>query len=150
MLGPALRGQTVYAIGDRAAAWPAGIQVVASSFGELLAALPSPQPYPVTKAPPAPRPQLAWDETLTMLRDALANLYRTDDDVRRIADEAQVPTRQVKFTGEAITTWHSLLQKAFHLGKIRAIIDVTRSSNEYENNRALADATAAYLAQHPD
>ncbi len=30
------------AVGDQAAAWPAGIQVVASSFGELLAALPSP------------------------------------------------------------------------------------------------------------
>ena len=49
VLGPALRGQAVYAVGDQAAAWPAGIQVVASSFGELLAALPSPQPYPVTR-----------------------------------------------------------------------------------------------------
>lgn len=152
VLGPALRGQAVYAVGDAAAAWPAAIQLVAASFGELLAALPSPQlqPRPVPKAPPAPRLQPAWDETMTTLRDVLADLYPTDADVRRIADEAQVPTRQVKFTGEAITTWHSLLQKAFHLGKVRAIIDVTRSSNEYETSRALSDAAAAFLAKHPD
>ncbi len=53
---------------------------------------------------------------MTTLRDALAYLYPTDDDARQIADEAEVPTRQVAFTGEAITTWHSLLQKAYHLG----------------------------------
>lgn len=96
-----------------------------------------------------PSQLVQWDETLTGLRNVLAELYQTDDDARRISAEAGVPSGAVKFSGVAISTWHDLLQKAFYLGKVRAIIDVARSPKEYSNNNALAWATDAYLTCHP-
>ena len=83
------------------------------------------------------------------MRDVLATLYPDDEDARRIAAEAQMPARRVKFSGQAVNTWHSLLQEASLQSMIPAIIDVTRSPNEFQRNKALADAADAYLAGHP-
>ena len=108
-------------------------------------------PFYPAGAPPAAsshsRPA-AWDDTLTSLRDVLAMLYPVDDDARRIAAEAQMSTLRVKFVGQAVTTWHSLLQEAFLQGMIPAIIDVARAPREFQRNKALTDAADAYLARH--
>ncbi len=146
VLGPRLGGQVVVALGDPAANWPAGIQVAASSLGELLAAMPAPPPRP---APPVQsQPFVGWDDTLTALRDVLAALFPTDDDARRKADEAGVPTGGVKFTGEATATWHSLLKEAHKRGEVSALLAAAQA--EYPRRKDLAEAAAAYLKQHPD
>ena len=59
-----------------------------------------------------------------------------------------MPTRRVRFSGQAVNTWHSLLQEASLQGMVPAIIDVTRSPNEFQRNKELAEAATAYLARH--
>ena len=147
VLGPRLRGQMVVTVGDPAAAWPDGVQVVVSSFGELLAALPSPQPRPLPKIETPPAPRISWDETLTALRNVLAVLYPTDDRARWVAAEAGIPTGQVAFVGAAIGSWHNLLQEARNQNQVPALIAVAQKA--FPRNTDLGDAAAAYLNKHP-
>jgi hypothetical protein len=86
-----------------------------------------------------------WSEALTALRDVLAELYPTDDEARRIAAEAQVPTRRVKFSEQAVPTWHSLLQEAVLQDMMPAIIAVVRSPQEFPRHQTLAQAADACL-----
>ena len=141
-----VQGDVIYSAGPVATHGSAvntgsGITVVTGAGGSAQAA---PRPFGQQPAKPS-----VWDETLTALRDVLATLYPTDDDARRIAAEAQMPARRVKFSGQAVTTWHSLLQEASLQGMVPAIIDVTRSPNEFPRNKELVEAADAYLARHP-
>jgi hypothetical protein len=90
-----------------------------------------------------------WDDTLTALRDVLAALYPSDDDARRIAAEAGLSTRRVKFGNQSVLTWHSLLHEASLQDMMPAILEVVCSPNEFQRNAALAEAASAYLARNP-
>ena len=87
---------------------------------------------------------------MTALRDVLAILYPTDDDVRRIADEAassnpasEVHRRAIGHLAQSAARSVSSEKDARH--HRRGLLQ-----HDHENNRALADAAAAYLAKHPD
>ncbi len=56
-----------------------------------------------------------------------------------------MPTRRVKFSEQAVPTWHSLLQEAVLQDMMPAIIAVVRSPQEFPRHQTLAQAADACL-----
>jgi DNA polymerase III delta prime subunit len=73
------------------------------------------------------------------LRDALAHLYPTTESARRIADDAGLDARQIRFSPQALENWHAILGAAVQAGKVDALLHIVVA--EYASN---SDLLAAY------
>lgn len=82
------------------------------------------------------------------LRDILTQLYATQADIERIADDAGVGKQQIPLQSNAVNTWHALLQAATKRAQLPRLIDVVMK--EYGENNELATAVAAYRALSTD
>jgi hypothetical protein len=85
---------------------------------------------------------VSWNLALTMLRDALANLYPTEQDSRVVVADAGLSTERISFAGAATNNWHNILVEAQRQGKVGAIIDVARE--EFPKDKRLSNAAAAF------
>ena len=78
---------------------------------------------------------MAWDESMTSLRNVLAALYPLVQDSIRIVDAAGLPRAQMRFDAAAVNNWHGILDEASKHNKVPAIIDAARE--EYPENEEL-------------
>lgn len=78
---------------------------------------------------------MLWTQTLTVLRDILANYYYTTDRARSIANAAGVPMGRVSLTGAPTDDWHNILREAGFHNKVGALAGV--ASKEYSENVVL-------------
>jgi V8-like Glu-specific endopeptidase len=67
---------------------------------------------------------MAWNQTLTNLRDLLADLYFTVQDSRRVVEEAGLKPSYIAFDNRAIVNWQNILRDAQRRGKVGAIVAV--------------------------
>ena len=72
---------------------------------------------------------MAWNPTLTLLRNALADIYVTAREARRIAEEAGLKPQYLDLSGDAVNIWHDILREADKRQKVHAIIDVALVEN---------------------
>lgn len=79
-------------------------------------------------------------DDLIRLRWALASLYPTDQDARRVAKDAGLKPELITFEQRAIGTWFNIIQDAKHRSKIADIIDVALV--DYPENDGLKGAKA--------
>lgn len=86
---------------------------------------------------------MAWNSTLTNLRDALADLYPTVPDSRRVVVDANLRPAFIEFDNKAINNWHNILSEADKRGKVDDIVIV--ASNEYPENVWLNSAKMGSL-----
>lgn len=73
------------------------------------------------------------------LRDVLAHLYPTTESARRIADDAGLDARRIRFSSQALENWHAILAEAVQAGKVDALLHIVLA--EYDSN---GDLLAAY------
>lgn len=86
---------------------------------------------------------MAWNTTLTHLRDILATLYPLQADARRLIVDAGLKPAMVAFDARAINTWQSILEEA---DKHNKIIDIVRIAyEEYPANSWLGLAVTNQL-----
>jgi tetratricopeptide (TPR) repeat protein len=85
---------------------------------------------------------MAWNRGLSDLQGALAVLYPSEGDMRRLVNQAELPSTFVDFDGAAIRVWHNILIEAERRGRVQALIENARM--EYPENEALQLAAAAY------
>jgi hypothetical protein len=85
---------------------------------------------------------MPWNPSLNSLQLVLADLYPTEEDARRVVDQAGLEPAYVDFGSPAINVWHSILSEALRQEKVDALIGVARE--EYPDNQELAHAIAEY------
>ena len=73
------------------------------------------------------------------LRDALAHLYPTTESARRIADDAGLDARRIRFSPQALENWHAILGATVQADKLEALLHIVLA--EYNSN---GDLLAAY------
>lgn len=93
---------------------------------------------------------MPWNANLTNLRDFLADHYPTNEDVRRILDQAGIPGRYVRFDAASINTWHSVLTQAMQRNKIAAVIDAARADFPENDLLRLAAEDRLTAVRGPD
>lgn len=85
------------------------------------------------------------ENPLSNLRDTLATLYPEEASARRLAADAGLDVRRIGFAGQAINTWHAIVQEAVKLDRLEALLQ--RALHEYGANGALQAACAAWRTQ---
>jgi len=86
---------------------------------------------------------MAWNQMLTNLRDVLADLYYTQDQARRLIEDAGLRPAYVNLEGDSITRWHNILREADRRNKVVAVVEVAKA--EYPENKWLAAAAQGDL-----
>jgi hypothetical protein len=76
------------------------------------------------------------------LRDVLAHLYPTTESARRLADDAGLDARRIRFSAQALENWHAILGAAVQADKLAALLHIAVA--EYDNNRDLLAAYGMY------
>lgn len=67
---------------------------------------------------------MAWNDWLSTLNDALADLYPTVDESRRIISCAELPARMIRFDPSSLINWYNILEFSERgESKSRAILD---------------------------
>lgn len=79
---------------------------------------------------------------LAAIRDALAELYPTELDARRVVSQAGLNEKRIDFKGSATTFWHAILKEADKSGLVQTTLAVAQG--EYPNNKALLDVRDNY------
>jgi V8-like Glu-specific endopeptidase len=79
---------------------------------------------------------MAWNQTLTNLRDVLADLYFTVQDSRRIVEEAGLNPAFIVFDNRAINNWQNILREAQRRDKVQGIVAVAHK--DYPENQWIA------------
>jgi len=85
-----------------------------------------------------------WNRTLANLRDALAGLYPTVQDSRRVVSDAGLNPAYIAFDAKAINNWFNILREAQNRNKVQAVIKV--ACGDYPENEWLALAEQGDLA----
>jgi len=80
------------------------------------------------------------------LRDVLAYLYLDSANAERIASDAGLDLRYLKFDSHAINNWHAILKEAGKTGKLDTLLAIV--DDVYGGNTEFADVYAKYL-QNP-
>src|SRR5829696_8792073 len=75
------------------------------------------------------------DQTMKDLCRALAEIFPTISDSRRIVDAAGLPALHIPFDNAAITNWHGILSEAKRRDKLAAV--VVAAQEEYPNQEIL-------------
>jgi len=88
---------------------------------------------------------MPWHPALDQLRDAIADLYPTEADARRMTTQAGLDTGRIEFSGKAISIWHSILEEAEKLGKVDPVIRAATA--EHPANVPLLAAAVAYYQE---
>lgn len=83
---------------------------------------------------------MSWNNRLTELNDALAELYQTVEESYRLVDAAGLPRRHIAFSPRSIDNWHAILNEARKRGKVEALIAAAR--NEYPEHPAFRPPAA--------
>ena len=86
---------------------------------------------------------MPWNQTLTNLRDLLADLYFTVQDSRVVVEQAGLKPKYIAFDNRAITNWQNILRDAAARGKVQAIVAVARQ--DFPENDWLAFAQDGQL-----
>ncbi len=89
---------------------------------------------------------MAWDETLSALRQILEVLYPGLAETRVLLETAGVPTGRILLEAPAQTRWHNALREAHLQRKVVALLAVAQA--DYGTHTGLQTAAAAYLAKH--
>jgi hypothetical protein len=89
---------------------------------------------------------MVWDPKLTDLRNALSDLYERVGDIKRITDDAGVPSKYIDFKDSAVNVWHNVLLEAQQQQKLQRIIDIARQ--EYPEDISLNKAADTYAEQN--
>lgn len=76
------------------------------------------------------------------LRDILAYLYPTTESARRIADDAGLDARRIRFSSQALENWHAILGAAVQADKVDALLHIVLT--EYGSNLDLVAAYGMY------
>lgn len=76
------------------------------------------------------------------LRDGLAHLYPTTESALRIADDAGLDARRIRFSPQALENWHTILGAAVREDKLDALLHIVLA--EYASNVDLLAAYAMY------
>ena len=76
------------------------------------------------------------------LRDALADLYPTQQDANIIVHDVGLIAREITFSSRAKTNWHNILTAALQQQRLDALLEVVRK--DYASNPALQTAYTAY------
>jgi len=87
---------------------------------------------------------MPWNQSLTNLRDVLADLYFTVEESRRVVEEAGLDPKFIQFNPQAITNWHNILRYANNREAVPAIVEVAYSENP--TNEWLAAAKSGQLS----
>lgn len=74
----------------------------------------------------------------TALRSALANLYTTQEDARRVVADTGLNLVYIQFSDKAINNWHNILLEAEKHDCLNALLGVVLQ--EYSTNPALLKA----------
>lgn len=95
-----------------------------------------------------PREDAAEGHTWTpkRIRDLLASLYVSTLDARRVASEAELPTRRIDFSGSAQTFWFAVLEEAKRSGRVADVLRVV--ATEYPRHRDVREALASVSGAH--
>ncbi|MFN8495692.1 MAG: effector-associated domain EAD1-containing protein [Caldilineaceae bacterium] len=76
------------------------------------------------------------------LRDALAHLYPTNESARRLADDAGLDARRIRFSAQALENWHAILTEAAQTERLDAMLNI--AATEYSSNGDLLAAYGTY------
>lgn len=76
---------------------------------------------------------MAWNQTLTNLRDVLADLYIMVQDSRRVVEEAGINPTFIEFDNRAINNWQNILREAQRRDKVQGIVAVAHK--DYPENQ---------------
>lgn len=79
---------------------------------------------------------------IILLRDACAELYPDELDIRRIVAEAELNLLQITFSTKAVNVWQSVMIEAQNVGRIDALIKVVE--RYYATNVTFCQARDAY------
>lgn len=79
---------------------------------------------------------------IILLRDACAELYPDELDIRRIVAEAELNLLQITFSAKAVNVWQSVMIEAQNVGRIDALIKVVE--RYYATNVTFCQARDAY------
>ncbi len=79
---------------------------------------------------------------IILLRDAFAELYQDELDVRRLVAEAELNLLQITFNATAVNMWHSVMTEAEKVSGIDALIWVVK--RYYPTNPTFRQACNAY------
>lgn len=86
---------------------------------------------------------MPWNPTLTALRNRLAVLFATQEDARRVVEEAQLDPAYITFDNKAINNWHNILSQAELRNKVEAILAVALL--QHHDDAELVNAYQAYM-----
>ncbi len=81
---------------------------------------------------------MTWDPALNALRDALADLYETQEAARQLAGDSGLDLRKIDFSGKAAKVLTSLLTQAFNNGQVEEVIQAAKK--RYSKSESLAEA----------
>jgi hypothetical protein len=88
---------------------------------------------------------MAREEARAKLRDILAYLYPSENDARRVVNDAGLNEQRIAFSGTSVNTWHSILREAENTGQIDGLFDVVL--HEFGTNDVLVQAIDGYRGQ---
>ncbi len=99
--------------------------------------------------PPLRKGPLHWDHlTIPPLREALARLYDTIDESKRVVADAGIDPVGIRFDNEARANWGNILDKAKQVGAVDAVIRIAQK--EYQGNDRLEEVILRARARRPE
>jgi hypothetical protein len=98
--------------------------------------------FPVQLFAPLDQPALGLLIERAGLRDALAAVYRSAEDARRLAGEAGVRINSSARGGAAVDVWHVVITEADRRDRLRDLVKIARL--EYPANARIAEAWATF------
>lgn len=86
-----------------------------------------------------------WTDNYTTLQNTLASMYLDTASAQRIAVEAGIDPRLVKFSDSAVNNWHLIIREADAQGVLIPLVE--RAIDEHKTNETLKDLLNALKAQ---
>jgi hypothetical protein len=86
---------------------------------------------------------MPWSESLSILRDVLAELYGEKEDIRRVVCDAGLDPSSISFNSKPNNLWHAILEEAEKNNLVPGLLEV--AVHNYPKNRELLEAREAYM-----
>ena len=87
---------------------------------------------------------MAWNHTLTKLRNILAELYVTETSSRRIVADANINPQLIAFSPRSIDNWQAILEEAHKQNKLDSLLAVVEQEYDQEPFKSAAKACRDY------
>lgn len=82
---------------------------------------------------------MSWNQTLTNLRDILADLYPTIPQSQVILADAKVPTSFISFDSAAVVNWQNILRYADNRNMVRPIVEAAYKESKKDELKLYLD-----------